>query len=197
MIHIEWQCTNVPEYRMYECAYTWVCSSRSGHMHARARASRGSACAARVQKSRFAGVETATPCLPGCVRACLSVPWSLHTLHASVRRSQRLLRSFWQTGDRDFCQPTSTLSRPRSAGRPARLACSSCCRRRCTSIYTVPTLASCCIPPWPMTLSKSRCLNHPFCSSRRKTVHPPILSPCGRVPRARAKTCRFQIRGRI
>ena len=139
-------------------------------MHARGRGPRASACAPRVQIWRFAGVETAAPCPPGCVRASLSAPWSLSTLHASVRRSQRLLRSFWQTGDRDFCQPTSTLSRPRSAGRPARLPCSSCCRRRCTSIYTVPTLAACCITSLPKTLSKSRCLTHPFCSSTRKTA---------------------------
>ena len=112
-------------------------------MHARARPRRTrNACAAGVQKWRFAGVETAPPCPLECLRACLSVPWSLSTLHASVRRSQRLLRSFWQTGDRGFRQPTSTLSRPRSAGRPARLPCSSCCRRRCTSIYTVPTLVA-------------------------------------------------------
>ena len=174
-------------------------------MHARARPRRTrNACAAGVQKWRFAGVETARPCPPESLRASLPVPWSLSTLPASIRRSQRLLRSFWQTGDRDFCQPTSALSRPtkhlraiarvqpaateghasiqpnswrwsRSAGRPARLACSSCCRRRCTSIYTVSTLDSCCITPFPKTLSKSRCLTHPFCSSRRKTVRPPHL----------------------
>ena len=89
-------------------------------MHARARPRRTrNACAAGVQKWRFAGVETALPCPPGCVRAWLPVPWSLSTLPASIRRSQRLLRSFWRLGDRDFRQPTSTLSRPEApAGRP-------------------------------------------------------------------------------
>ena len=88
-------------------------------MHARARPRRTwNACAAGVQKWRFAGVETARPCPPESLRASLPVPWSLSTLPASVRCSQRLLRSFWQTGDRDFRQPTSALSRPKKR-RPA------------------------------------------------------------------------------
>ena len=146
------------------------CRRRIRAMHARPRLTRASACAPRVQIWRFGGVETAIPCLPECLRAWLSVSWSLSTLHASVRRSQRLLRSFWQTGDRDFCQPTSALSRPAISPkrRPARLACSSCCRRRCTSIYTVPTLAACCITSPLKTLSKPRCLTRPFCSSSLK-----------------------------
>ena len=87
-------------------------------MHARARPRRTrNACAAGVQKWRFAGVETALPCPPGCVRAWLTVPWSLSTLPTRIRRSQRLLRSFWRLGDRDFRQPTSALSRPKR--RPA------------------------------------------------------------------------------
>ena len=82
-------------------------------MHARARPRRTrNACAAGVQKWRFAGVETARPCPPESLRASLPVPWSLSTLPASIRRSQRLLRSFWRLGDRDFRQPTSALSRP-------------------------------------------------------------------------------------
>ena len=82
-------------------------------MHARARPRRTrNACAAGVQKWRFAGVETARPCPPESLRASLPAPWSLSTLPASIRRSQRLLRSFWQTGDRDFRQPTSALSHP-------------------------------------------------------------------------------------
>ena len=76
---------------------------------ARARGGRG---ADAAPKWRFARVETATPCPPESLRASLPAPWSLSTLPASVRRSQRLLRSFWQTGDRDFRQPTSARSRP-------------------------------------------------------------------------------------
>ena len=82
-------------------------------MHARARPRRTrNACAAGVQKWRFAGVETAPPCPPESLRAWLPVPWSLSTLIASVRRSQRLLRSFWWHTHRELCRPTSTLSRP-------------------------------------------------------------------------------------
>ena len=116
-------------------------------MHARARPRRTrNACAAGVQKWRFAGVETAPPCPPESLRAWLPVPWSLSTLPASVRRSQRLLRSLWRLGDRNFCQPTSALSRPTRAcptdwllsGMPLRLcdlsqpleSNESCLRRR-------------------------------------------------------------------
>ena len=137
----------------------------------RAAAGRAGVCMrARVQIWRYAGVAMAASCPPGCVRASLSVPWSLSILHASVRRSQRLLRSFWRLADRNFCRPTSTLSRPRSAGRPARLPCLRCCRRRCASSYTVPTLATCCITSPPKTLSKPRCLTRPFCSISLKTA---------------------------
>ena len=84
----------------------------------------------------------------------------------------------------------------RSAGRPARLPCSSCCRRRCTSIYTVPTLDTCFITSPSKTLSKSWCLTHPFCSSSLKTAAIRIWSPRPRLARARANMQRFSYKPR-